>query len=125
MEPSAKQRRAWTWSFGKVSQAITRLIIGEGDARERVLWAFDYLAAVHPNMVPPRCREDVKWIQRMCTRFPANGRFSAEEMTRKRSRNSTASMIAARVWKLYSDLESELSRSPIAAAREGPGSPTR
>ena len=97
------------YDFGKVSQAVEVLITNMHDARERVRVASDYLFAVDPHGLPATCREDMQWIHRMLMRYPAEPPYrSRVEATYHRTRNVTAAKIAARVWKLYHLMNSEL-----------------
>jgi hypothetical protein len=85
------------------------LVTNEDDVRGRVWAASDYIFAVHPDELPPSLRKDVEWIHHMLMRYPAEPPYrSCVEATYHRTRNVTASKIAARVWKLYHSLNSEL-----------------
>jgi hypothetical protein len=92
----------YVWLFGKLSQAVGILVSNTGDARNRVWVAAPYLMQIPPGAVPPDCREDLKWIQHMLTRFPP-GTYddSALSATYRRTRNRTAGKIAQRVWHTY------------------------
>ena len=106
--------------FGKVSQALGLLIADEHDARKRVWVASDYLLAVVPRELPDSCREDMEWIHHMLVRYPAEPpRQSRVEATYRRTRNVTASKIAARVWKLYQAMNSEIEAQDLGYARDG------
>ena len=95
--------------FGKVSEAVGVLVTNKHDARERVRVASDYLFAVYPRELPASCRKDIEWIHHMLMRYPAEHPYrSRVEATYHRTRNVTASKIAARVWKLYHSINSEL-----------------
>lgn len=95
--------------FGKVSAAVGELVIGAGDARNRVRAASEYLFAMDAQLIPNNCKEDLKWILHMLTRYPAGGGYkSAAEATISRTRNATASKIAARIWYLYNNFSVEL-----------------
>lgn len=64
---------------------------------------------VSPNMVPPSCVEDVKWIHKMLTRYPASPPYkSADEATYHRTRSVSAGRIAARVWKVFHEFQTAL-----------------
>jgi hypothetical protein len=59
--------------------------------------------------VPVNCKEDVIWILKMLTRYPAGDYDKSDaDATYRRTRNSTACKIAARVWHLYHVFGSEL-----------------
>jgi hypothetical protein len=95
--------------FGKVSGAVGILVTNQNDVRERVWVASTSLFAVQPAGLPPTCRKDIKWIHHMLTRYPAEYPYeSSAHATYHRTRNVTASKIAARVWKLYHLMETEL-----------------
>lgn len=108
------------YNFGKVSQAVGVLITDAHDARKRVWVASDYLLAVVPRELPTSCREDMEWIRRMLVRYPAEPPHrSRVEATYRRTRNVTASKIAARVWKLYHSMISEIEARDQGCARDG------
>jgi hypothetical protein len=99
----------WSWQFGKVAEAVGVLVTNHNDVRERVWVASKYLFMLHPDMVPPSCRDDVVWIQKMLTRHPASGYDkSAVEATYRRTRNVTAGKIAQRVWTLFHQFQTAL-----------------
>jgi hypothetical protein len=98
----------WNWQYGKLAKAVDILVTNHNDVRERVWVASEYLFMLHPAMVPPSCKEDVEWIQKMLTRYPASGYYrSAVEATYHRTRNVTAGKIARRVWKLFHQFQTE------------------
>jgi NADH:ubiquinone oxidoreductase subunit len=95
--------------FGKVSQAVGVLIANKHEVRERVWVASRHLFAVQASGLPPSCREDIKWIHHMLTRYPAEPPYRSRlQATFDRTRNATASKIAARVWTLYHLMDTEL-----------------
>jgi len=97
------------YMFGKVSEAVGVLVTNQNDVRERVWVASTYLFAVQPGGLPTSCRKDVEWIHHMLTRYPAEPPYrSRVRATYHRTRNVTASKIAARVWKLYHLMDTEL-----------------
>ena len=99
----------WSWQYGKVAKAVDILVTNHHDVRERVWVASEYLFMLHPDMVPPSCKDDVVWIQRMLTRYPASGYWkSAVEATYHRTRNVTAGKIAGRVLNLFHQFQTEL-----------------
>ena len=99
----------WNWQYGKVAKAVDILVTNHNDVRERMWVASDYLFMLHPDMVPPTCRDDVVWIQNMLTRYPASGSHkSAVAATYHRTRNVTAGKIARRVWNLFHQFQTEL-----------------
>lgn len=99
----------WPWQFGKLAQAVAVLATGMGNVRERVWAATEYLNALHPEMVPPSCREDLEWIQKALTKYPADASYkSAMEATYHRTRNVTAAKIAQRIWRMYHQFQFEL-----------------
>ena len=97
------------YMFGKVSQAVGVLITNHNDVRERVWVASKYLFAVQSSGLPASLREDVEWIHHMLTRHSAEPPYrSRVQATYHRTRNVTASKIAARVWSLYHLMDTEL-----------------
>jgi len=97
------------YMFGKVSEAVGVLIKNQSDVRDRVWVASRFLFAVQPGGLPPSCRKDIEWIHQMLTRHPAEPPYrSRVQATYRRTRNVTASKIAARVWKLYHLMDNEL-----------------
>jgi hypothetical protein len=97
------------YMFGKVSKAVGVLVADPGDVRDRVWASAKYLFAVDPNGLPASCKKDAQWIHQMLTRRPAEPPyFSSVRATYRRTRNVTASRIAARVWKLYHLMDTEL-----------------
>lgn len=97
------------YMFGKVSEAIGMLVTNQYDVRERVWAASTHLFAVQPAGLPPSCRKDAEWIHHMLTRYPAEYPYrSRAQATYHRTRNVTASKIAAHVWRLYHLMDTEL-----------------
>jgi hypothetical protein len=97
------------YMFGKVSQAVGVLITNHNEVKDRVWVASKYLFAVHPGGLPEACRKDVEWIHHMLTRYPAEPPYrSRVQATSHRTRNVTASKIAARIWTLYHVMDTEL-----------------
>ncbi len=97
------------YMFGKVSQAVGVLVTNHNEVKDRVWMASTYLFAVQPDGLPASCREDIEWIHHMLTRYPAEPPYrSRVRATYHRTRNATASKIAARVWKLYHLMDTEL-----------------
>lgn len=97
------------YMYGKLSKAVEILITNNGDVRNRVWVAEEYLSMVQADGLPESCRADIEWIHHMLTRYPAEPPYrSALEATYRRTRNATAHKIAKRVWKLYHLMESEI-----------------
>ena len=97
------------YMLGKVSQAVGVLITNQSDVRDRVWEASNYLFMVQPKGLPASCRKDLEWIHHMLTQHPAEPPYrSRVQATYHRTRNVTAARIAARVWKLYHLMDSEL-----------------
>jgi hypothetical protein len=97
------------YMYGKLSEAIEILITNHGDARNRVWVAAPKIFMVQAGGVPASLHEDIRWIHAKMTRYPANAVYkTALRATYQRTRNVTASRIAARVWKLYHAMQSEL-----------------
>jgi len=107
----------WAWYLGKTAAAIQVLVTDERDARHRVWSAADYIFAIRPDTVPPDCREDVEWILHMLTCHPAAGRRSASEATFERTRNRTASKIAAAILRLHTNLRDAVDDRQRSLAR--------
>ncbi len=91
--------------YGKLSEAVRRLVVGEGDVRGRLSWASEYLDMVSRDMLPPHLWEYWDSIQTDLHRFPAQDGRTATEMTLRRIRNSTGSKIAQRILSLSVELE--------------------
>jgi len=92
----------WVYLYGKLTKAIEILVTHSCDARERVWVASTYLFMLSPNSVPESCREDVEWIHKMLTRYPAADPYkSSLQATYYRTRQVTAVKIATRIWKVY------------------------
>ncbi|WP_152597826.1 hypothetical protein [Novilysobacter arseniciresistens] len=107
----------WTWLFGKLSSAVGVLVAGESDARNRVFVASKYLLQIPPDAVPPECQEDLRWIRHMLTRHePGPYDDSAVAATFRRTRNTTASKIASRVWHVYAVYGSVLEERKVQRA---------
>jgi hypothetical protein len=97
------------YMFGKVSQAVGVLITNHNEVKDRVWIASTHLLAVQPGGLPESCRKDVEWIHHMLTRYPAEYPYrSRVQATYRRTRNVTASRIAARIWTLYHLMDTEL-----------------
>ena len=110
-------QKHWTWLFGKLSSAVGVLVTGESDARNRVFSAAKYLLQIPPDAVPPECQEDMRWIRHMLTRHePGPYDDSALAATLRRTRNSTASKIAGRVWHVYAVYDSVLGEHKLQRA---------
>ena len=107
----------WNWLFGKLSSAVGVLVSSESDARNRVFSASKYLLQIPPESVPPECQEDMRWIRHMLTRHePGPYDDSAVSATFRRTRNSTASKIASRVWHVYGLYEYALGERKLERA---------
>jgi hypothetical protein len=95
--------------YGKLSEAVTVLVTNHHDVRERVWVAAKYLSAAQAAGVPESCREDIEWIHKMLTRYPAECKGeSALDATYRRTGKRTAAKIAERIWKLYRPMQSEI-----------------
>jgi len=95
--------------YGKLSEAVTILVTNPNKVKERLWVASDFLFMLDPESVPESCREDVKWVHKMLTRYPAKWPYkTALEATYHRTRNSTAQKIAQRVWTLYHVMHTEV-----------------
>jgi len=97
------------YMYGKLSEAVTILVTNPNDVRERVWVAAKYLSAVQAAGLPESYREDIEWIHKMLTRYPAEREGeSALDATYRRTRKQTAGRIAERIWKLYHLMQSEI-----------------
>lgn len=97
------------YMYGKLSEAIGILITNHGDARNRVWVAAPKILMVQAGGLPASLREDIRWIHAKMTRYPANSIYKTPlSATYHRTRNVTAGRIAARLWKLYHEMQSEL-----------------
>lgn len=101
--------------FGKLADAVRVLITDPGDVRTRVWAAAPYLRMLKASGLPEACRADIAWIHHMLTRYPATKHHSSEQATFRRTRNITASRIAARVWTLYHLMENTLKAGQSSA----------
>lgn len=91
---------------GKLSQAIHRLAIGEGDIRSRLNWAGEYLNMVDYSMLPIEIQDQWILIWQLLNIYPAESDKSSFQITLQRIRNSTGSKIAVKIVNLHNDLES-------------------
>lgn len=97
------------YMYGKLSEAIEILITNHGDARNRVWVAGPKIFMVQAGGLPVTLHEDIRWIHAQMTRYPANSVHKTPFLaTYHRTRNITAGKIAARLWKLYHEMQSEL-----------------
>jgi hypothetical protein len=97
------------YMYGKLAQAVEILITNPYDVRNRVWVAAEYLSLVQAAGLPESCREDIEWIHHMLTRYPATSHYkSCLDATYHRTRNVTAGKIAARVWRLYHLMQTEI-----------------
>ena len=99
-------RKRWTWAFGKISQAVEILATDPHDARHRVWRAADYFLSVMPEDLPTNCYSDFEDIRKRLLRCPPSGHYkSAIEATFARTRNTTASKIAADMLRVYTKFQ--------------------
>jgi len=95
--------------YGKLSEAIGILITNHGDVRNRVWVASPQIFMVQADGLPATLRDDITWIHEKMTRFPVDEfRKTRIEATYRRTRNITAGKIAARLWKRYHEMQSEI-----------------
>ena len=122
----AMAEQHWNWQYGKVAQAVGVLVTNHHDVRERVWVASKNLFMLHRDAVPSSCRDDVIWIQKMLTRYPASGYDkSAVEATYRRTRNVTAGKIAQRVWTLFHKFQTALDARSDRERQRLTAAPTR
>ena len=97
------------YMYGKLSEAVNVLVTNHYDVRERVWVAAKYLFAVQPAGLPESCREDIEWIHKMLTRYPAERKGeSSLKVTYRRTKKPTAGKIAERIWRLYHLMRAEV-----------------
>jgi hypothetical protein len=95
--------------YGKLSEAIGILITNHGDVRNRVWVAAPTIFSVQAGGLPASLHKDILWIHSQMTRYPANEVHKTPlQATYRRTRNVTAGKIAARLRKLYHEMQSEL-----------------
>ena len=99
-------KRHYIYMYGKLSEAVHRLAVGEGDIRSRLMWASEYLNMVSRDMLPPQLQEKWDAICNDLSKFPAEQDKTAREMTLRRIRKSTGSKIAQKILSLYVEMES-------------------
>lgn len=98
--------RSWAWAFGKVSQAVEVLVTDSRDARHRVRRAADYFLSVSATDLPASCRTDFEKIRRRLLKYPPDGYYkNALDATFVRTRNVTASRIAADILRVYTKFQ--------------------
>ena len=108
----------WVYLFGKVAKAVEVLATNPHEVKERVWVASKYLFMLSPESVPPSCRDDVRWIQRMLTRHPPSGYDkNALDATYRRTRPATAAKIARRIWTLYHVMETAVDNYLVERGR--------
>lgn len=91
---------------GKLSQAIYRLTVGEGDICSRLRWASEYLSMIHYSMLPTEIQNQWISIWDSLNAYPADSDKSSLQITLQRIRNRTASKIAAKIVNFRNDLDS-------------------
>lgn len=97
------------YMYGKLSKAVEILATNNHDVRNRVWVAEEYLSAIQEEGLPDSCKEDIRWIHKMLTRYPPTyPNESTLDATYRRTRNRTAHKIAVRILKLYHIMQSEV-----------------
>jgi hypothetical protein len=97
----------YNYAIQKLTEAMECLATHPGDIRRRLTRAFEILAPVTTDRVPPECRDDWSWILQQMVRFgpvfDGDGQIvsGALENTMSRIRNHTGSKIAMRILELY------------------------
>ena len=71
---SFSMSRQLVYMFGKLAKAVEVLVTSPYDVRERVWVASTYLFMLVPDALPESCRDDVAWIHKMLTSYPALAR---------------------------------------------------
>lgn len=95
----------YVYMYGKLSEAVYRLAIGEGNIKSRLRWASESFFAVNASMLPPELREKWELLWAEMTRFPANGNSSRLDETLRKVRFATASGYARRLVAFKSELK--------------------
>ncbi|MDD3884024.1 MAG: hypothetical protein PHW66_03740 [Gallionella sp.] len=91
----------------KLTNAVTCLATGPGDARSRVAAAYICIRSLEEADFPADCREDWNWIEARLTKYGPllahDGSVirGAVEHTMLRIKNRTAAKIATKIYHLY------------------------
>lgn len=103
--PVSRPKNHYSYMYGKIAEAVYRLTVGEGNIKDRLVWASDAFFAINASMLPPDLRETWALLWNDMTRFPANGNRSSFHETIRRVRFATASGFARRLVALKSELK--------------------
>ena len=107
MSPSPKSNH-YQYVYGKLSETVHRLAVGEGDVRCRLKWACEVYNSVNKSLLPKELYEKWDWINSELNKFPSNYGKTSQEITLTKIRNSTGSKIAKAIVSLKSELEQHL-----------------
>jgi hypothetical protein len=100
-ESSEKTRELTVFLFEKVGKAMDVLVTDPNDARHRVWSSAKYLLMLRSESAPDSVHEDIEWIRHMLLRHQAENGLDSLRVTFTRTRNTTASKIAERVFEVY------------------------
>ena len=91
--------------------AVRNLVVGEGDVRQRLRYAYKQINRIGESDVPPSLRDDWRWIVEQVTRLggevDSDGSVykTAADNTLSRIKNSTGRKIAERIYKVHLSLQ--------------------
>lgn len=96
-------------AYGHLSQAFYRLAVGEGNIKDRMIWASEEFLKVTPSMLPEGdLRESWDNLLKDMSRLDAQGYQTAFHATIRRSRFSTVSTFAKRLSVIKTDLNNHI-----------------
>ena len=98
----------YQYVYGKLSETVYRLAVGEGDVRGRLKWACEVYNSFDSSLLPTELHEKWDWINSELSKFPPNYGKTAQEITLLKIRNSTGSKVAKAIVSLKSALEQYL-----------------
>lgn len=94
--------------YGKLSEAIYRLAVGEGNIKTRLTAASEIFFAVDATMLPPEIGKRWSELSSDMNRFPATAYRTSFEETLHRVHFKTAASFARRLIAIKFDLEGHL-----------------
>ncbi len=103
----------YQYALEKLSTAVRCLIVGEGDARSRVLLAYRAFGYLALDQFPPTAQEEYQQIINELTKRDPEGEWEEREWAEygpaqanlRRMKNRTASKIAERIYNLQCNLQ--------------------
>lgn len=103
------------YALDKLSEAIHRMVVGQGDVRARLLWATDFLCRLAPFHFPEDLRGKWESIEDRMTKLgprlhPMTGEPTQDAFmhTLSRIRNKTGYKIAVDLYDLYQEVRARM-----------------